>query len=209
MLNDIGNIIISRINSLPFIDKYAGVVKVLSYTDIDENSGKAVKKSFPASCQTTFVDCENDKSRYRDLCPDSKKKSVLYLEDKGVRFKSIDGHKVFYVAQFDLICWLNLPLLGVSECSYSARAVAAIIGKLIGKGVPFQDGIYQRLFIKPVGEQPKSQNPFSKYSYDIEASQLLMYPYDYFVMILEVEFMVDVRCIDEITLEPPINCLTQ
>lgn len=207
MLNDIGEIIVGRISNLPFIDKYAGVVRVISRDDVDSNQ-KPVKKIFPASCKNPIPE-ECDFSRYFDLCPDSSKKSVLYLEDNGVRFKSIDGNKVYFIAQFDLVCWLNLPLLGKEECNYSAKIILAIINKLIGKGVPFQSGIYQRIFIKPIGEKSKSQNPFSKYTYDLEKNQYLVYPFDWFVLLLEVEFMIDSRCADEIILNEPLECLKQ
>jgi hypothetical protein len=138
-----------------------------------------------------------------------KKKSVLYLEDKGIRFKSVEGQKVSFTASYDMVCWLNLALLGFEQCSFSAMAITSIISKLIGKGTPFQSGIYQRISFKPIFEQPKSNNPFSKYSYNQDSQQLLMYPYDHFVLSLDVDFMIDARCIDEIILNPPIPCLTK
>ena len=206
MTIDIGNIIISKLTTLPFLDKYAGVVKVLSYTDTDKD-GKLVKKTFPAECKTPINTEPCDTSRYFDLCPDDKKKSVLYLEDKGVRFTKIDGKKIYYVASFDLVCWLNLPKLGVENCSFSAIAVTNIIKLLIGKGIPVNNGIYQQLFIKPVSESPKNINPFSKYSYNVENQQFLIFPYDFFVMSIEASFLIDADCIEDIILQPEIPCL--
>jgi len=206
MINDIGDIIISKLVTLPFLDKYAGAVKVLNYSNTDKDN-RAVKKTFPASCKTPINTEPCDTSRYLDLCPDDKKKSVLYLEDKGVRIVSIDGNKITYIASFDLVCWLNLPLLGVSDCSFSAIAITNVIKLLLGKGVPQNNGIYQRLFIRPVNEQSKNINPFLKYTYNVENQQLLMYPYDFFVLSLDVDFLIDARCIDDIVLNPPIDCL--
>jgi len=207
MINDIGDIIIARINTLPFIDKIAGVVKILSYTNIDKDN-RPVKNTFPVYCKAPINLDACDTSRYLDLCPDDKKKSVLYLEDKGIRFISITGTKITFRASFDLVCWLNLPLLGVENCSFSAAALTNIIQKLIGKGIPFQSGIYQQIKLTPVFEQSKSVNPFIKYTYNLENQQILMYPYDYFVLSIDAEFIVDSRCIEEIVLNPPIDCLT-
>ena len=208
MIIDIGEIIISRINTLPFLDKFAGVVKVLSYINVDKN-GKWIKNTFPASCKSPINLSDCDTSRYLDLCPDDKKKSVLYLEDKGIRFRKTEGQQIYFTASVDLVLWLNLPLLGVSDCSFSARCSAAIISLLIGKGVPFQSGIYQMVSIKPVFEQPKSNNPFVKYTYNEISQQLLMYPYDHLVLSLDIEFMINAKCIDQIILNPPIPCLTK
>jgi hypothetical protein len=168
---------------------------------------KTVKQTFPAYCKSEINLNECDTSRYFDLCPDDSKKSVIYLEDKGIRFKQIDGTKIYFTASVDLVGWLNLALLGVSDCSFSARCITSIISSLIGKGTPFQSGIYQRVIIRPVFEQSKSINPFLKYSYNIDKQQLLMHPYDFFVLTIEVDFVIDSRCIEEIVLNPPIDCL--
>jgi hypothetical protein len=208
MINDLGDIIISKINLLPFIDKIAGVVKIVSYTIMDKDN-KPVKKTLPVYCKAPINLDACDDSRYLDLCPDDKNKSVLYLEDKGIRFRKAEGNKISFTASFDLVCWLNLPLLGVPDCSFSAIAITNIIKELIGKGVPFQSGIYQQISIKPIFEQSKNTNPFSKYTYNIEQQQILMYPYDYFVLSLDVDFLIDARCIQNIVLNPPIPCLTK
>ena len=207
MINDIGEIIISRINTLPFVDKIGGVVKILSYSNVDKDNN-TVKQSFPVECKAPINLDACDTSRYLDLCPDDKKKSVIYLEDNGVRIVQSEGFKISFRASFDLVCWLNLPLLGVENCSFSAAVITNIIKNLIGKGVPFQSGIYQQVRIQPLFEQSKNVNPFSKYTYNLENQQLLMYPFDYFVLSIDIDFIVDARCIDQIVLNPPIDCVS-
>lgn len=201
MIADIGNIIIDKINTLPFIDKYAGVVRVINYKLTD-----GAKGSFPVDCKISLSDCNKNK-RYLDLCPDNKKKSVLYLEDSGLRQLNKTGLISNWNAQYNLVCWLNLPKLGFTGCSYSAIAMGAIIKNL---SLPqFHSGIYQYIDIKIVGQQPKSVDPFSKYSYDETINQYLMYPYDFFVLSLDLNFRMDARCIKIESLDPEKNCIVK
>lgn len=201
MTNDIGNIIIEKIKTLPFVDKYAGVVRTLSYTDTVE--GKVIKKTFPASAQITLQACES--GRYRDLCPDSNKKSVLYLEDKGARYISDEGPKKFWRASYQLVCWLNLPKLGYTSTEYSSIAIQGILSKF--PVTPFNSGIYQRIKINTQAQQAKNINPFVKYTYEETINQFLMYPFDYFVLDLEVDFIVNKNCLQETPTETELPCL--
>lgn len=201
MVIDIGDIIIGKLNSLPFIDKIAGVVKPIVYNSVGEGK-KITKKTFPASCRTTWEQCES--GRYKDLIPDSSKKSVLYLEDNGVRFVSRDGAKTKWKASYNLVCWLNMPKLGFEGCSYSSTAIASIISKL--PVTPFNDGIFHYIQINPVGQQQKALNPFQKYSYDETVNQFLMYPFDYFVLLIEVDFTTDKRCLEVTPISSSTDC---
>lgn len=200
MIINLGNILLQEIQSLPFIDKSAGIVRVINYKNKEGS-----KQSFPVDCKINLDDCNKNK-RYLDLCPDSKKKSVLYLEDGGVRFVSREGHKLKWTARIDLICWLNLPLLGVSDnCSYSDTAIMSIMAKLPYR--PFNRmNFYQYVNIRVAGENSKNINPFSKYSYDETINQYLMYPYDFFSLPIEIDFTTDDRCLKIEELNPEINC---
>jgi hypothetical protein len=202
MIIEIGNIIKSKIELLPFIDKIAGVVKPISFsTEISE--GKYIKKTFPIACNETPTICEP--STHTDLCPNDKRKSVTYLEDKNIRFIKREGALYYFQASYDLISWLNIPLLGESQCEISAKAIMSILSAI--PQTPQNEGIYQRVLITPLGQNSKSINPFAKYSYDIEVHQLLIYPYDYIVMPFQVDFVVNKKCIDNWILNPPIACV--
>lgn len=200
MIVDVGDIIISKINTLPFIDKVAGVVRVASFKD-----GKTTKK-YPISCRTSFDDCLKGK-RYFDLCPDSSKKSVLYLEGLPLRQTKKEGNYIYFTAQYNLICWLNLPKLGFTGCSYSASAIQALYKKLsINR---FNSANYHYVDINILGQQPKDVDPFSKYSYDETVNQYLLYPYDFFVLTINVDFQFDSRCLKIESLNPAIDCVTK
>jgi hypothetical protein len=201
MIIDIGNIIISKLTDLPFVDKYAGVVKPVTYSN-EGAEGKLIKKTVPISCNITSQ--EGAAGRYMDLCPDSSKKSVLYLEDKYVRFVKRDGDKYTFQASFDLVCWLNLPKLGLEQCSVSAKAILSIITAF--RNIPSNEGIFHQLLITPLGQDSKARNPFAKWSYDEEVTQFLLYPYDHFLVPIQVDFVVNRKCVEEFQINDPIGC---
>lgn len=200
MIKQIGNILISKVGTLPFVDKYAGVVKTLSF--VAQEGTKQVKKMFPAACNITLEECSS--GRYKDLIPDSSKKSVLYLEDKGLRIVRREGGLIFFKASYDLVCWLNMPKLGFADCSYSGIAITSILAKL--PTTPFNNGIYNRIAINVVSQATTQNNPFQKYSYDETINQFLMFPFDYFTLAIEIDFVVNQKCLSVAELNPPLPC---
>src|SRR5688572_11995058 len=124
MINDIGQILKSRLAPLAFIDKLGGVVRVVTKNETDSN-GRVVRKSFPVDCDVTNDDCLAGK--YTDLVPNSKYLSVAYFEDQGIRPVTQDVKDFTFVASLKLICWLNLKKLGKSNCSNSALAYHNIL----------------------------------------------------------------------------------
>jgi len=204
MITDIGNIIIDKIKDVPFADKYAGVVKTIVYNDKALN-GSTIKKSFPADCRMSLSACQSG-SQYLDLCPDTSKKSVMYFEDAGTRLIKREGNYLYWSASLDLVAWINMPKIGFNGCSYAGIAIMSIIKQLPVR--PFNQGDYHMIEIDFIGEKPKNQNPFSKYSYDEAIDQFLMYPFDYFVLALQVNFRMDLRCLDIQSISPEIVCLT-
>lgn len=207
MIAQVGDILIDKLVGLPFLDKYAGVVKPIVYNEKSGAGNKTalIRKTFPAACRTTWADCQG--GRYMDLVPDSSKKSVLYLEDLGLRAVAEQGAYLTFVATYDLVCWLNMPLLGYGDCSYSGIAIASILKKLPAR--PFNTAKYQLVDIRFTSQKPKSVNPFAKYSYDEAVNQFLMYPYDYFVLGMEVGFRINLNCINIEALEPELECVTK
>jgi len=202
MTKDLGDILIDQIKTLPFFDKYAGVVKTISMSSNDGD--RSYVKRFPVECNISPTQCE---SRYKDLVPNNKNKSIIYLEDKGVSFVSQEGAWLRFSANYDIISWLNMPALGFTDCSYSAIAMGGMIKRLIK--TPFAVGNYQRIMVTNINEKSKQDNPFSKYSYSEEVNQFLLYPYDYFVLNVTLEFYVNSTCFTEEALQPNLPCLTQ
>jgi len=204
MITDLGVIIIDRIQDLPFMDKYAGIVRVLNYKDFSKDGSSFTRKTFPVDCQTSFDECNKNK-RYLDLCPDSSKKSVIYLEDNGIKPVRSEGPWVYWTASIDLVAWLNLPKLGTDSCSYSSIVQQGLLSKLLVSGLNVDN--YNMINIDLANIKPKSVNPFVKYSYDETINQFLMYPYDYFVMGLEFNFRMNKKCFKVEPLNTPIDCV--
>ena len=204
MTNDIGDIVIDRLSTLPWMDKYVGVVKTLSYQGQDK-TGKAIIKRMPVSCRTSADECSS--GRYTDLLPDSRVKSVTFLKDNGVRFVSRDGNKFYFRASFNLVVWLNLPALGYEACSYGGIAIAGILTKF--PATPFQNtgSIYQQVKINVDGQLANSTNPFAEYTIPEEVMQYLMYPYESFVLPITVDFMTNKSCLDIPYVPAPLNCV--
>lgn len=202
MTIDIGDIIIDRLSTLPWMDKYVGVVRTLTFQGQDK-TGKVVIKRMPVSCRTSAAQCST--GTYQDLLPDGRVKSVVFLKDNGVRFVSRDGNKYRFRASYNLVVWLNLPGLGFEGCSYSGIAIAGILSKL--PQVPFQSSIYQQVGINIDGQSPNTVNPFAEYTIPEEITQYLMYPYDSFVLPITVDFMTNKACIDVPYVPAPLNCV--
>lgn len=175
-----------------FIDKLAGLVQPISMSEQNE-SGASLTKIFPISCSTTFEECCNNKA-YKDLIPNSKYGCMVYFEEEsGVELveETRNGRK--YKTSFLLVGWVNQKKLGTDECSITGKIVNTFINALSVK--PFNNDIYTSIQIEVSGQNPKSVNPFSKYTYDADNTQYLMAPYDYFSVKIDVNFVVNSQCI--------------
>lgn len=208
---EVGNILkglltsfeIGGVGTNQFIDKLAGVVKVISRSERTENDG-LITKTFPISCSTTFEEC-NKSGAYKDLIPNSNYGCMIYFEEEsGVDKIETLRTSTKYKTSFLLVGWLNQKKLGTNECSITGQVVNTIINALSVK--PFNDGIYQTIQIDVTGQNPKSLNPFSKYSYDEDATKYLMAPYDYFSLKIDVTFSVNSLCITPFEKQTEIIC---
>ena len=204
MTIEVGNIIKGYLQSLSFIDKLAGVVKVITKVDVDEN-GKTITKRFPVACNVDFNTCSNT-DKYKDLIPDSSLGCIIFLEDLGCRFIGNKGNKQAWKASYRLVGWVNNAKLGKENCSVTGQIIASIINKF--PVVPFNDGIYQTVVINVIGQDPKTGNsPFLKYTYDEVQTQYLMFPFDYFSLTVDVNFDIDKRCLTDFVKNSEINCI--
>lgn len=208
---EIGNIIKSKLEQFQvggsgtnqFIDKLAGVVSVISMSERNESDSPIIK-TFPISCDTSFEDCTKSGS-YKDLIPNSKYGCMIYLEENGgVDLQSEDRNGRKYKTSFLLVGWVNQKKLGTDQCSITGKVVSTIINALTAK--PFNQDIYSSIQIEVSGQNQKSQNPFTKYTYDQDATQFLMKPFDYFSLNLEVNFVVNPNCITPFEKQSSTNC---
>lgn len=198
---DIANILKGYIETLPFAGKVGGLVKAITYSTQTDKG--VIKKIIPVDCGVTHANCL--KGKYTDLMPDSKYKSVMYFEDEGIRPVDNSTRDFSFESSLKLVCWLNLQKTGKIGCSNTALAIVTILNTLPTRS--FNNGIYTRIQISIDGEEPKSPQIFSKYTYDEEKNQYLMYPYDYFALNISVKFSVSKSCITDWVNSSEINCV--
>lgn len=175
MIQELGDILMEQLKDLPFIDKYAGVVKVIT---ISKETGGT--QSLPISVKADHTS--------KDLVLDSKKKSVIYLEDRnGLKFdpEQEDHGGIKITGTIDLVMWFNLKLLNSAERSYAAKAIAMVYTTLANLNL--NESPFGQIQFSISGTYPINYNPYAKYTiYQEEKSQYLMYPYDYCALSIDV-----------------------
>lgn len=197
MNKDIADILKSYIGTVGFADLVGGMVKTVTFAQGEE--GAVVIKRIPVDCGVTHAECESGK--YSDLMPDDTKKSVMYFEDNGVTLIGQDTKDFTFQSRLTLVCWLNLQKLGKTNCSASALAISTILNTLPTRHL--NSSPYTRIQIQVESEQEKSPAIFSRYTYDEEKLQFLMYPYDYFALNILTKFTIPKACIPAWTNDAP------
>lgn len=217
---------IDRINEemtgLSFIERYGGlVVTAVRKDEIGEDqSGNPlfVEKRFPVSCGVTERDCW-EKGKYNFLVPDTKRKSVAYWEEiQGMKPSSREGKNgsiitLAGIARF--ICWLNITKLnlnydGTQQCSIAGEVGLKVLNALDNKRFNFTSApLLNNGFVKfDLSKQlVKDVSVFSKYTYS-DVDSLMLYPNDFFAMDFDVTIKVNKYCLNELTPETPIECVT-
>lgn len=195
MNTKIADLIKAEIQELNFIDKIAGVVKPLTYKDKDGN-----EKTFPVAVDGS-IPC--DPGHYTDLVPDSTKLSIIYFEDKGIDVVNAGCYYVDCEASLRLVCWCNLAKINANYTDAQALKIRLIQG--IPRRLDNSDWA-TKILVMFEGEEQKSRDIFSAYTYDESKDQFLMYPYDYFALNYKIKYSIplDTSCISEVILNPKI-----
>ncbi len=208
MINEIVESLRTKINELPYIDKYGGLVRIAKKAFTNDQG--VYYKTFPVSCDVSNAECWNN-DRYKDLVPDENYKSIAYFESAGniiVKKKPYlnTGRDSYHViAPIDFVCWLNLPKLGVSDCHSSIFELMAI--DLFHKEhKPILENLTVASFkIDIKSFSSRDEKVFSKYSYG-DLNGLLLYPFDFFKISIDLDLYIDPKCIQNFVLNTPINC---
>jgi hypothetical protein len=205
MINSIIQAFTDQVISLPWVERYGGLVRPAVKTFIDENSGLIYNKTYPISCDVNEKECW-EKGRYQDLIPNDKYKSITYFEQRGaitIKETQMTGREMLeFNAPITFVAWLNLPKLGISECSspvFEASAIKMLMNLKVSE-LPFQ-----ALGVKVIIEasSPKNEGVFTKYSYG-DKFGLLLYPFDYFSININIRWYVQPQCLPEYEPMEPI-----
>lgn len=187
----IANIIKGHIEGLHFVDKIAGLTSV-TYFDVTDKDKNTVQKAFPVACCVTADDCKV--GAYNELMPDSKYKTVIYFEDRGVSFTRSESNWKYYTSNLRLVCWINVTkLIGVdckegTACTVAAHLITDIIRAL--PSFPEHNYPFNHVYSEVVNQEVRSNGIFAAYTYDEKHSQYLMYPYDYFALDIQTNFAI-------------------
>lgn len=194
------------LTSLPFVQRFGGLVRIVSRQERTENQ-LVVKQTFPIAQGINDYECWN-LGKYEHLVPNDRLASVFYFEDVGDftyqgRYAN-SRHLLHFSGQARLVGWLNLPMIGKDSnipesLTYSAIQVHLL--KTLNKTYnnvtqPFK--MYKVVF-SVASEENRHNSPFEKYSYD-EYQQFLIYPFDWISLVVKVDLIVAPDCLGDLTL---------
>lgn len=187
----------------PWCDKMGGLVKIIKYQSQDRNNNPIIT-TLPVGCRTDFSQCKN--KGYTDLLPDNRYRSLFYFEDGGITLQKRNGDKTEFISRLKLVGWLNMKkfIIPSGACSISGKVISQILRVIPNQFVNF--GIYTEARFKFISEDIKSPAIFQRYSMPEEVMQYLLYPYDYFALNFQVEFVVNRNCPDDLVLTDDANC---
>lgn len=196
------NLLRSDILALGWVELYGGVSQRARMMFGD------TYKSFPISCNASESDCVKN-GRYKELTPDSSKKSILYWEVlEGMRDNGEAGQRGrrSLVGRARLVGWLNTMALGLNECNSAAKAIRSLYPLLYKEfssaGALFENSTVKFRFL---GEVVKDASIFS-YDYGDKIHGMLLNPYDYFALDVEVSVGL-AKCAYTLSTAAPLQCI--
>lgn len=222
MLHAIAQILRAQIGELPWIERYGGLVDVLTvpqYTTVNDAAGTqqlAGQKIYPVACGVTAQQCFESADNLKRLVPSTAVGSLAFFVDtSGVSMRGLTGPKdalMSFSFSLRFLVWLNLARLGVESCTWAGRAAPYIIDRLSGAKIAsgnFDGGpeetMYRDIVVTRVAQLAKTPSLFSPFSFATEGESrgLFLYPYDYMGFQIEGTFSV-VRgaCLPAIVDEP-------
>lgn len=181
---------------LNWSETVAGIAKPVKFTD--RTADGVMTRVMPVACGEA---CE-DGQRYFNLVPDSEKKSIIYFEDFGTRIKEKDSRRYDCEVTLRLVCWMNLQKIGITDCTLSAVAVSQVLS-----AVPLQlpDEVpFNQLVFRVTDQLPRTPAIFERYTYNESVNQYLMWPYDYFALMIYGRFLFTRGCELPVTPTPPV-----
>lgn len=196
------NLLRSDILALGWVELYGGVSQRVRMM-----FGETYK-SFPISCNASETDCVKN-GRYKELTPDSSKKSILYWEVlEGMRDNGEAGQRGrrSMVGRARLVGWLNTMALGLNECNSAAKAIRSLY-PLLYKEFSSAGSLFENSTVKFrfLGEAVKDASLFP-YDYGEKIHGMLLNPYDYFALDVEVSVGL-AKCSYTLSTAAPLKCI--
>ncbi len=170
---------------ITWVDKASGLV-----TAVRRGSEGGRTQVFPAA---TNVSPDYDPQVMTDMIPNSEYNSILYFEDQGMSARR-EGKWLRCESRLRLVCWLN----GQKMRFTSEQAVKAIQEVFFTLPLNYSSGDFGQIRITAAPEETKSAAIFAGYSYSEEQTQYLLYPNDYFSLMVTVSYLASPDCFTDL-----------
>lgn len=202
MNTQIASLILSRIRTadFPWAEKTAGLVRAIS-TKAKKGGGKTDILPIAADVLGS-ADCEP--SAIDHLLPDQRYRSILFIECS--EFPTRKDERIgspSWAGKYRIIVWMDCSRVGggagCGDVAYENLVTAL--------DVPMFDADpFRAVVFRVVGGGPaRGREIFGKYTMNEERSQYLHYPFDYFALDLQVDFVLPKGCEDQLA-EDNVNC---
>ena len=195
MITEIAHELVKSLStSVPFIDKWAGLVKPMKKM-VDKK-----EKTFPVH-HNTATTCSMDD--YTALVPDSTKTSVCYVEKlSDMTVEEVRRNYYRVSVPLRIVLWYNLDR--INEGNYIDESIiASNVLSQIPRSLPNSLFTYSKsVNIFPTGITTGA-DLFTNYTYDEVRTQYVTHPYGAVGIDIEVIYII-VNCAD--TLIPSLKC---
>lgn len=199
----------TSLTGLSFVERYGGEAYPVSY-DVALDSG-SVRKTLPVSMSLNDTACL-ETGRHSKLVPDSRYKSVAYLEEQGgatLTYTGAKANEITSIQRVRFVCWLNMQKLGYLDTKGTMRFAVEALNAIKGRRAFTVDTVQGELEVNRATIMEKDpQRIFSRYSYS-DLSWAFFWPYDFFAVEFEARVMVSAACFEDSTAQSEIVCLTQ
>lgn len=206
MNKGVAHILMDKLTGLPFIQRFGGLVTVVSKTTNKYEEGVKVQivERYPATTDYIISDAECQTNGLVDMVPNSSLTGVLYFEDKGVRTQGRHRKLHRYESKLRLVVWLNTDKLmnetddTVLQPTEVSTILSAKILSLFDEMESKNVGNYITVSVKMDNILSQDASIFSQYTYNQERTQYLIPPFEYFAVDLTVKYAINVDCLDDI-----------
>ena len=199
MITAIVNKIISDLQTLPFLDRVGGIVKILTQNKPNDSGGVYTMR-YPAVFNLTPQTC-SDASTYKDMIPNSDYMSLLYFEHKNTITTEAGADYQKKETVIRLVFWGNMAKINPVYTDTDLIA-ATIIASIPKTYQPFS-GV-SAIYIELISEVVKNSEIFADYTYNESEKQYLIYPYDYFALDFRVTYQIANQCLADLVLSPDV-----
>jgi hypothetical protein len=179
MIELIAEALAEYLKDVPFADVVVGLVKEITHKDSED--GPLFK--YPVHYLKTDAECR--RGAYRDLVPDSRKKSIQYVESYGTRVGARHGDTVSMTTTVRAVCWGKSDLITELGAAYVMAAVPE---------TPKVAGLINVRFT-PISVLGVDEKIFARYTYKEEELQFLLYPFTAFAVVYEVTYSIRFDCL--------------